>query len=142
VKTTGRADSAKAIRIIEALIARFQPDGLAIEDWDATGSRRCPRVRKLLDRISSRGRRSIQVHLVTPRQLRTLGPHNAVNTKYGRACFLAERFPELRAFMPRFRKPWMSEEDRMAIFDSLGFALACLLIETRCDDVPNQALAS
>jgi hypothetical protein len=124
LKTTGRADSAKAIRIIERLIDRFRPDILAIEDSGASGSRRCERVRKLLDRIASRGAKSVRVRLIGPRQLRALGPLNQVNTKYARACFLADRFPELGAFLPRFRKPWMSEEDRMGIFDALGFALA------------------
>jgi hypothetical protein len=130
VKTTERANSAKATRIIEALIVRFRPDILAIEDWNASGSRRCDRVRRLLGRIASRGKKSVRVHLITARQLRALGPLNEVNTKYGRACFLAEQFPELQAFLPRFRKPWMSEEDRMAIFDALGFALAHFPMQT------------
>lgn len=129
LKSTGRADSAKAIRMIEGLISRFQPDVLAIEDWNEIGSRRCDRVRKLLDSIASHGRKSVRIRLVTAGQLRALGPLAEVNTKYGRACFLAERFPELRAFLPHFRKPWMSEEDRMAIFDALGFSLACLPAE-------------
>src|SRR5580692_4430366 len=105
LKSSGTADNAKAARMIEALIDRFQPDILAIEDWEATGSRRCLRVRKLLDRIASRRTKSIRVRLITARQLRALGPRSQVNTKYGRACFLAEQFPELRAFLPRFRKP-------------------------------------
>jgi hypothetical protein len=134
LKTTGRADSAKAIRMIETLIDRFRPDVLAIEDSDASGSRRCERVRKLLDGIASRGIKSVRVRLIEGGQLRKLGPLNEVNTKYGRACFLAERFPELRAFLPRFRKPWMSEEDRMAIFDALGFAKTCFLMETAAAD--------
>jgi hypothetical protein len=129
LKSTDGADSAKAIRIIETLIGRFQPDVLAIEDWDETGSRRRDRVRKLLNRVASRGTKSMRVRLITTRQLRALGPRSQVNTKFGRACFLADQFPELRAFLPRFRKPWMSEEDRMSIFDALGFALACFPVQ-------------
>ena len=124
LKSTGQADSAKALRIIEKLIHRFRPDVLAIEAWDAADSRRCKRIRRLLDRLATSGRESCQVCVVSGQQLRTLGPLAEVNTKHGRARFLAERFPELQAFLPHFRKPWMSEEDRMAIFDALGFALA------------------
>jgi RNase H-fold protein (predicted Holliday junction resolvase) len=125
LKSSGKADSAKAAHLIQALIERYQPDILAVEDWDATGSRRCERVRKLLNRIASRGTKSLRVRLITARQLRTLGPRSQVNTKFGRASFLAGQFAELRAFLPRFRKPWMSEEDRMAIFDALAFAVTC-----------------
>ena len=125
LKTTGTADNRKSARAIEALIERFKPDLLVIEDFADEGSRRCARVRKLLDRIASHGRHSVPIRALTRRELRAIGPLNDVNTKHARACFLADRFPELRAFLPRFRKPWMSEEDRMAIFDALGFALAC-----------------
>jgi hypothetical protein len=37
---------------------------------------------------------------------------------------IAKRFPELALRLPRFRKPWMSEDYRMSIFDAAGFALA------------------
>jgi hypothetical protein len=110
--------------VIQVLIVRFQSVVLAIEDGNVTGSRRCARVRKLLNRIASRGIKSLRVR-ITMRPLRTLGPRSQVNTKYGIACFLANQFAELQAFLPRFRKPWMSEEDRMAIFDALGFAMVC-----------------
>jgi hypothetical protein len=130
LKSTGRADSAKTTILIAALIDRFRPDVLAIEDPSEGGSRRCDRVRKLLDGIASRGIKSVSVRLITMQKLRALGPFSQVNTKYGRSCFLAEQFPEIQAFLPRLRKPWMHEEDRMAIFDALGFALACFPTRT------------
>jgi len=29
------------------------------------------------------------------------------------------------ARLPRFRKPWMSEDSRMSIFDAVAFGLTC-----------------
>ena len=125
LRTTERADNAKAVRVIEKLIGRFQPDVLALEDWDSAGSRRCGRVEELLDRIAGvEGKRAI-VRLVSLHEIRAIGPLPHTSTKYGRACFLAERFPELQPFRPPFRKPWMPEDDRMAIFDAVSFAVAC-----------------
>ncbi len=125
LRTTGRADNAKAARVIEKLIDRFRPDVLALEDWDSAGSRRCGRVEKLLDRIAAaEGKRAI-VRLITLHQIRAIGPLPQTSTKHGRACFLAERFPELQPFLPPFRKLWMPEDDRMAIFDAVSFAVAC-----------------
>lgn len=141
LKTTGRADNGKAVRAIEALIDRFQPDILALEDWDSAGSRRCGRVQELLDRIAASERKRIRVHLVSRRHFRDIGPLPHMSTKYGRACFLAERFPELHPFLPRLRKPWMSEDDRMAIFDAVGFALACFPKQTPAADPPEQTPA-
>jgi hypothetical protein len=142
LRTTGRADNGKAARVIEALIDRFRPDVLALEDWGGAGSRRCRRVEKLLDRIATTKRKRVRVRLISRRQLQRIGPLPQVSTKYGRACLLAERFPELRAFLPRFRKPWMSEDDRMAIFDALGFALANFPLPTPPEQSKKQAQSS
>ena len=34
---------------------------------------------------------------------------------------MANHFPELAPRLPRFRKPWMSEDYRMSIFDAIAF---------------------
>jgi hypothetical protein len=126
LRTTGRANNAKSARVIEKLIDRFRPDILALEDWDSEGSRRCGRVKTLLDRIAADEGARVLVRLVNRREIRGIGRLPQTSTKRGRACLLAERFPELQAFLPPVRKPWMPEDDRMAIFDATGFAVACL----------------
>jgi hypothetical protein len=138
IRTTGRADNAKAARVIDKLIDRFRPDVLALEDWDSAGSRRCGRVQKLLDRIAAAEGSRVLVRLIARRQIRAIGPLPQTGTKHGRACFLAERFPELQAFLPPFRKLWMPEDDRMAIFDAVSFAVACFPRKSDRSDQPNQ----
>ena len=125
LRTTGRADNAKAARVIDKLIDRFRPDVLALEDWDSAGSRRCGRVAKLLDRIAAAEGKHVLVRLITRHQVCAIGLLPQTSTKRGRACFLAECFPELQPFLPPFRKPWMPEDDRMAIFDAVSFAVGC-----------------
>jgi hypothetical protein len=125
IRTTGRADNAKASLVIDRLIDRYRPDVLALEDWDSAGSRRCGRVQTLLDRIAAAEGKRVLVRLITRMQIRTIAPLPLTSTKQGRAQFLADRFPELQPFLPPVRKPWMPEDDRMAIFDALSFAVAC-----------------
>ncbi|MGA2186334.1 MAG: hypothetical protein ABSH47_25240 [Bryobacteraceae bacterium] len=136
LRSTKKADSQKAARIIGRLVDQFRPDLLALENWEASGSRRCERVEKLLDKIAVAEKKRVHVRLVSRRELRAIGPLPLVNTKYGRASFLAERFPEVRAFLPPFRKLYMSEDDRMAIFDALGFAVACFPKPAAASDEP------
>jgi hypothetical protein len=126
IKTTGQADNAKSARVIDKLIDRFRPDVLVLEDWDSAGSRRCGRVETLLDRIAAKEGKRVLVRLVTQRDIRAIGSLPLTSTKQGRASFLAERFPELQAYLPPVRKTWMPEDDRMAIFDALSFAVACV----------------
>ena len=47
--------------------------------------------------------------------------------------FVAERFPELARYPPPERKPWMSEDLKMAIFDAAAFALAFFLASKASD---------
>ena len=125
-RSTGSADNARAVRVIDKLIDRFRPDILAMEDWDSTGSRRCERIQALLNRIAAQEGRAGLVRLVSRLDIQSIGRLPITSTKEGRARLLAERFPEVRPFLPPTRKIWMSEDDRMAIFDALSFAVACL----------------
>ena len=60
-------------------------------------------------------------------------------TKYQRAVALVSRFPELEARLPRQRKPWMTEDSRINIFDALGFAVVCFPVNTKEVDDTNTA---
>jgi len=124
IRSTGRADNERSARVIHKLITRLRPDVLVFEDWDSDASRRCGRVELLLKRIAAEEGARVLVRVVAPREIRRIGPRPLAATKYGRASILAERFPEVRAYLPPMRKPWMPEDDRMAIFDALSFAVA------------------
>jgi hypothetical protein len=49
-----------------------------------------------------------------------------VQNKDQMARFIAARFPELARYIPPERKSWMSEDQRMAIFDAAAFALVAM----------------
>jgi hypothetical protein len=136
IKSTGRADNAKSARVIDKLIDRFRPDVLALEDWDSAGSRRCRRVETLLGRIAAKEGSRVLVRLVTRRQVRAIGPLPLTSTKQGRASFLGERFPEVQALVPPPRKRWTPEDDRMAIFDALSFAVATVRTTKKTAPLP------
>ena len=82
IRTTGRADNAKAARVIDKLIDRFWPDVLALEDWDSAGSRRCGRVQKLLDQIAADEGTRVLVRLVSRRNVRAIGPLPQVSSEF------------------------------------------------------------
>jgi hypothetical protein len=48
---------------------------------------------------------------------------SGASNKFEIAKTIAARFPELTPRLPRFRKPWMSEDYRMSIFDAVAFGL-------------------
>lgn len=119
---TSRED--KCLQRMVDLIARYQPDVLVLEDPNGRGSRRCSRVQKLLgrvERLADEG--AILTRHFSRSKVRRAFSDSGAKTKYEIAVAIAKRFPELVPRLPRFRKPWMTEDDRMSIFDAASFAL-------------------
>jgi hypothetical protein len=56
---------------------------------------------------------------------------SGASTKHEIAITIAKRFPELAPRVPRFRKPWMSEDYRMSIFDAAGLAITCFSFKNK-----------
>src|SRR5216683_337335 len=107
------------------LIARYHPRIIVLEDVAAKGCRRCRRVRELVDGLEQYGReRGLTVRKVAQTKVKRTFLPLRIRNKNQMARFIAARFPELTRLVPPERKPWMSEDSRMAIFDAAAFALA------------------
>lgn len=107
------------------LIGRFRPHLIAVEDL-AQGTRRGEGARNLIRGVEMLGfMRHVRVRRVTRREMED-ALQLEETTKYEIACAIADHFPELAPRLPRKRKPWMSEDERMNIFDAAGIGLAAL----------------
>lgn len=118
-RTTREAD-----RKVRFLIARFAPTFLVVEHHTLTRRRR--RARRIIEKIGSTGDAlGLPVIEVSRPQVREHFSQTD-GTKYEIALALAALFPELEHRLPRKRKPWMSEDERMNIFDALSFVATAL----------------
>ena len=114
-----------AVARFEELLDQFRPDVVVLEDSAAPGSRRRPRVQKLLERLQETAREcGIAVHMI-PRLavIECFSSRDKRATKYSITQHLAETFPELAAKMPKRRKIYQSEDERIATFDALALAV-------------------
>lgn len=110
---------------ITALIRRYSPDVLVIEDHTSRTCRRRARVRELLRSIARLGpTHSIAIHRATLRSVRSTFAALGVAKKYPIAAALASRYPDLAPLLPPKRKPWMTEDLKMGIFDAAALAVA------------------
>lgn len=124
VRSAKKEKQTRCLRLIEELIARYEPDAIVMEDIEAKGSRRCRRVADLIDRISKlAGSRKIRVVRLSRLKVRRAFSAAGAN-KRRIATAVAGRFPELAPRLPPSRKPWMSEDYRMSIFDAAAMGLA------------------
>ncbi len=105
-------ESAKYLRRLVGQLCRLWQPAVAII---GTSRRNRGRYVKAIRRaLSSQGVRLLQDQ---PTARRT-GP-----SKHALACDLARQFPELNRLLPRKRRLWEPEDDRMHIFSTLGLAL-------------------
>ena len=110
---------------VRGLIELYRPSLIVVEDCTHRSSRRRDHGRRVIRRIvalaRSRGIRTRPVSAVTVRA--KFGAEGATR-KHAIAGLIVARFPELAPHRPRFRKPWMSEDERQAVFDAAA-AAAC-----------------
>lgn len=109
---------------VEKLLTRYQPDLVVLADVDEPRRGRWAK-RFALDIAALADENGIEVRRVSRREVRERFAVSGT-TKYEIAVAVTRLFPELAARLPRQRKPWMSEDKRMSIFDAVSFALVAL----------------
>jgi len=112
---------------IEKMMAFYEPKFMVLQD--VKDSRRAPRIRELIEQIAVLARnRKVRVVLLSRKQIQQVFFHEGRGTKYALAELLAEWFPEeLGDHLPPKRKPWMSEDYRMDIFEAVALGVAVRL---------------
>lgn len=109
---------------LERIMARYEPELIVLEDMEE--SRRGQRARTFATAIEALAKtRGIEVERASRREAQAEFVGSG-KSKYEIAVAIARLFPELEARLPRKRKPWMTEDKRMGIFDALSFALVVL----------------
>jgi Holliday junction resolvasome RuvABC endonuclease subunit len=125
VKSVSGDKNAEAFAKVVDLISHYQPDSIAIEDTTLRKSRRTIRIKKLNEQIVSVAKtRGVNIALLSRQQIQQFFFVHGVGTKHALAELLAERFSEeLASRLPPKRRPWMSEDYRMGIFEAVALCI-------------------
>lgn len=125
VKTVSGDKNVQSLAKVENLITHYRPGILVLEDASAKNSRRSPRIKALSRQIIKMAvTRKISVKLFSRDQVVKTFFADGQGTKHALAEIIAKRFPEeLGLQLPPKRRPWMSEDPRMNIFDAVALAL-------------------
>ena len=117
----------RTIARVTRFMARYTPDEVVTED-PMKSPYRSARIRKLLAGVQDLAvMKRVQWRGVSRGQVRETFRTSGPVTKYRIAQGIAGHFPELASRLPPPRKPWMSEDARMAIFDAVAVALTVAL---------------
>lgn len=123
-----RIDTDKNVRVlgyIEKMIASKNPGVLILQNVNAKGTYRDPRIKQLDRKIVALAKnRRLKVVKISGAELRRLLLDNVTGTKHQMAELMAKQFPdELALRLPPKRKPWKSEDGRMDIFDAVALGV-------------------
>lgn len=130
VKEVRTNKNASSLKKIEAMIDFYQPDVLVFEDHRGA-NRRGKRIQSLLSLVNKLAKRK----RITTKPYSRLGVRQAfeiigASTKFEISRAIAREWPELEPHLPPFRKPWMSEDSRMSMFDAISLTVAFFYFET------------
>jgi hypothetical protein len=110
-----------AIHRVKALLRRYQPEVLVLQDPVHTKRLRHKRIRALHTRIVE----CAEAEKVVVRVIRQKRVHEyfGATTKQAMAEAVARQFPMLATRMPAKRKIWQSEDLRQSLFDAAALGL-------------------
>lgn len=115
----GPGKNRKIVAGVTALIERYQPVVLIMEDFTDPHCRRAQRIRRLyrslIDVAHAAG---VPVRLYTRSAVRRCFEPTGAATKAEIAQAVARRIPAFKHRLPPVRKVWMSEDRRQWLFDA------------------------
>lgn len=111
---------------VVSLIDDYAADVLVLEDANADGCKRRPRIRSVLGDIEKHARRrGVTVVAVSRKEVRRGWLARGATNKQKVAAMIAARHPELSSVLPPPRKAGANEDPRANIFDAASLVLAC-----------------
>ena len=117
------AQHSRCLERVSHLLDRYEPETVVLEDHIGP-SRRCQRVRTLLSGVTKLAQhKRMRTRALSRQQIRKAFSPSRALTKHGIATVVASRYVELSPRLPPPRKPWMSEDERMSIFDAAALTL-------------------
>jgi hypothetical protein len=112
------------LQIVDNLLDGCAADVLVLEDADAEGCKRRPRIKALLRQIVKHARRrSVKVIAVSREDVRQAWLAHGATNKETVAAMIATRHPELSSVVPPPRKRGANEDPRANIFDAASLVL-------------------
>ena len=121
IRPSRKADGTR--RVIE-LLDYYGPDAMVVEDVSSKHAGRSPRIRRLVKSVLALGsKRKIPTYSFPRSRIRAVFLQAGAFTKEEIAAAIADRFPVLALRLPPKRRPWMSEDNRICLFEAAALAL-------------------
>ena len=120
----GPRKHSRCVASVVTILDRYQPDIMVLQDTSPTGTHRALRVTKLNAAVAKlASQRAIPVYAYSRDDVRSAFGELVLPNKHSMAEVIAKHIPAFERYVPPPRKPWMSEDARMGLFDAVALAL-------------------
>jgi Holliday junction resolvasome RuvABC endonuclease subunit len=120
----GPRREAKCHRKVTQLLDRYEIDVLVIQDTGPEGTRRAARMTTLNAAVEAAAREhGVPVFKYSRADVYSSFASAGFSNKQTLAEVIANHIPAFERYVPPPRKPWKSEDARMALFDAAALAL-------------------
>ncbi len=124
VKRIASKDHAENLAKIDACVEWFEPDTLVVENIAGGGSSKGKRVTRLIRTVVRRARKQrIHIEAFSRDRIRQAFSVVGAFTKHEIATVIAKDYEVLAPLLPSRRRIWMTEDQRMGVFDAAALAL-------------------
>lgn len=115
----------RCLKKLRKLLAHYQPQVLILQNPGTHKGRRATQTARLLkDAARLATAQGMTVQSYPQADIQDVFARFKVRTKHEIAVTIAEWLPELEPALPRKRKPWMGEDERMNVFDAVALSIA------------------
>lgn len=129
--------NSRTLDAIKKLIDQYRPEVLVIEDTTDGEFRRTSRIRKLYRMLTHLAHAEyIDACRYTKHDVHECFAAVGALTKHEIAQAIATQIPAFAHRLPRYRKPWMSEDPRQSLFDAAALALTYYRNHPASDNAP------
>jgi hypothetical protein len=119
----GQRKQSQCLRHIEKLLIRYEPDAVILQDMSAAGTPRAPRIQKLNSAVEELCERiGLPTYKFSRSEVRNAFSYLGIVTKQSIAEAIAKHVSAFERYLPPVRKPWMTEDARMGLFDAAALA--------------------
>jgi hypothetical protein len=116
--------NAASLARIKRIFDRYSPGIVVLEEYDREPLVRDRRIRELCRGIASiADERGIELHTYSRAEVRACFANVGARTRQDIAQAIVSRIDALRARKPPVRRAWMSQDDRMSLFNAAAVVL-------------------
>ena len=120
----GQTKDRQVLDKLDRLFNRYVPDVLVIQDMGPGGTHRTRRLEALNEGIGTfAAQRGVPVFAYSRAEVYGAFQSQGFTNKQTLAGLIAKHIPAFERLVPPPRKPWMSEDARMGLFDAAALAL-------------------